>query len=134
MESWSVGTIRSKILTANRIIFALTLCALLFALFVPLQAQPKKVPRIGFMSVTSPATIPARIEAFRQSLRDLGYEDGKNIKIEFRYADGKLDRVRELAAELIALNVDVIVSGGGGGNPSGQGSDFHCSDCHGARY
>jgi putative tryptophan/tyrosine transport system substrate-binding protein len=88
------------------------LCALLFALCSVAQAQPKKIPRIGFLSVTSPSTIPARIDAFRQSLRDLGYEDGKTIKIEFRYAEGKLDLVRELAAELIALNVDVIVSGG----------------------
>lgn len=89
------------------------LSAMLFALCSSADAQqPKKIPRIGFLSVTSPSTIPARIEAFRQSLRDLGYEERKNIIIEFRYAEGKLDRVRELAAELIGLKVDVIVSGG----------------------
>ncbi|MGH7851794.1 MAG: ABC transporter substrate-binding protein [Candidatus Binatia bacterium] len=94
-------------------ITVLTLSALLLALCLSVEAQqPKKIPRIGFLGVTSPSTIPTRIDAFRQSLRELGYEEGKNIIIEFRYAEGKLDRVRELAAELIALNVDVIVSGG----------------------
>jgi ABC-type uncharacterized transport system substrate-binding protein len=74
--------------------------------------QPKKVPRIGYLSATSPSVNPTRIEAFRQGLRELGYVEGKNIIIEWRYAEGKLDRVGELAADLMRLKVDVIVTGG----------------------
>ena len=74
--------------------------------------QPKKVPRIGFLSGVSPSAISARIEAFRQGLRELGYVEGKNIVIEWRYAEGKLDRLPALAAELVRLKVDVIVTGG----------------------
>ena len=72
--------------------------------------QPKKVPRIGYLSGTSPSVNSARIEAFRQGLRELGYVEGKNIIIEWRYAEGKLDRLPALAAELVGLKVDVIVS------------------------
>ena len=74
--------------------------------------QPTKVLRIGFLSAVSPSTISARTEAFRQGLRELGYIEGKNIAIESRYAEGKLDRLSELAAELVRLKVDVIVSAG----------------------
>ncbi len=74
--------------------------------------QAKKVPRIGFLSATSPATLSARIEAFRQGLRELGYVEGKNIVIEYRWAEGKTERLPDLAAELVRLKVDVIVSGG----------------------
>src|SRR5215813_13759906 len=72
--------------------------------------QPKKIPRIGFLSSVSPTTIPTRVEAFRQGLRELGYVEGKNIVVEYRYAEGKLDRLSELAGELVRLKVDVIVS------------------------
>jgi putative tryptophan/tyrosine transport system substrate-binding protein len=74
--------------------------------------QPTKIPRIGYLSATSPSANLARIEAFRQGLRELGYVEGKNIVIEWRYAEGKLDHVRELAAELVRLKVDVIVTAG----------------------
>ncbi len=74
--------------------------------------QPKKVPRIGFLIGTSPSTISDRIEAFRQGLRELGYVEGKNIVIEYRHSEGKLDRLSELAAELARLKVDVIVTSG----------------------
>jgi len=74
--------------------------------------QAKKVSRIGFLSATSPSAIAARVEAFRQGLRELGYVEGKNIVIEWRYAEGKLDRLSELAAELVRLKVEVIVSAG----------------------
>jgi putative ABC transport system substrate-binding protein len=88
-------------------------CAMLFALCVSVQAQqPTKVPRIGFLVASNPSAIPARIEAFRQGLRQLGYVHDKNFVIEFRFAEGKLDRVPALAAELVRLNVDVIVTGG----------------------
>jgi ABC-type uncharacterized transport system substrate-binding protein len=74
--------------------------------------QPKKIPRIGFLGGTKPAPVAARVAAFRQGLRELGYVEGKNIIVEYRYAEGKADRERELAAELARLKVDVIVSAG----------------------
>src|SRR5215831_15120353 len=74
--------------------------------------QSKKVPRIGYLSATSPSVNPTRIEAFRQGLRDLGYVEGKTIVIEWRYAEGKLDRLPALAAELVRLKVDIIVTTG----------------------
>jgi putative ABC transport system substrate-binding protein len=75
--------------------------------------QPTKVPRIGFLLATSPSANAARYEAFRQGLRELGYVEGKNIVIDRRFAEGKLDRLPSLAAELVRLNVDVIVTTGG---------------------
>src|SRR6266550_1734829 len=72
--------------------------------------QPTKIPRIGYLGGASLSAIPARIEAFRQGLRELGYVEGKNIVIEWRSAEGKLDRLPALAAELVHLKVDVIVS------------------------
>jgi putative tryptophan/tyrosine transport system substrate-binding protein len=76
--------------------------------------QPARMSRIGFLSAASSSniTILPRIEAFRQGLRELGYIEGKNIVIDYRYADGKQDRLKELAAELVRLKVDVIVTGG----------------------
>jgi putative ABC transport system substrate-binding protein len=89
------------------------LCALLFAQSFPLQAQqPTKIPRIGYLTGTSLSTNAARNEAFRQGLRELGYVEGKNIVIEWRSAEGKLDRLAALAAELVRLKVEVIVTGG----------------------
>src|SRR5262245_50304897 len=75
--------------------------------------QPKKVARIGYLSNTDPATESARSEAIRRALRELGYIEGQNIAIEYRYAEGKFDRAPELAAELVRLNVDIIVVAGG---------------------
>ena len=72
--------------------------------------QPTKVFRIGYLSGTSPSVNSARVEAFRQGLHELGYVEGKNIVIEWRYAEGKLDRLPALAAELVRLKVDVIVA------------------------
>jgi putative ABC transport system substrate-binding protein len=74
--------------------------------------EPKKVPRIGYLIATSPSVIAARIEAFRQGLRELGYVEEKNIVIDYRYAEGKLDRLPALAAELVRLKIDVIVTAG----------------------
>jgi putative tryptophan/tyrosine transport system substrate-binding protein len=76
------------------------------------EAQQPKIARIAFINASSPAAILARYEAFRQGLRELGYVEGKNITIEYRYAEGKLDRLRELMAELVRLKVDVIVTAG----------------------
>ena len=97
----------------RRKFFGLALTTLLLALCFPVQAQqPTKVPRIGYLSPTSPSVSPTRIEAFRQGLRELGYVEGKNIIIEYRYAEGKFDRLSALAAELVRLKVDLIVTTG----------------------
>jgi len=74
--------------------------------------QPKKVPRIGYLGTNFPTTNLARYEAFRQGLRELGYVEGKNIVIEWRFAEGKFDRLPALAAELVRLKVDIIVTAG----------------------
>jgi ABC-type uncharacterized transport system substrate-binding protein len=75
--------------------------------------QPKKVPRIGYLSAVDPATDSTRSEAIRLALRELGYIEGKNITIDYRYAEGKSDRLPELAAELVRLKVDIIVIAAG---------------------
>ena len=86
---------------------------MLVALPFPARAaQPGKVFRIGYLTGVSLSGFAARTEAFRQGLRELGYVVGKNIFIEYRYAEGKLDRLPALAAELVSLKVDVIVTGG----------------------
>ncbi len=74
--------------------------------------QTKKVPRIGYLSSTSLSAESSRLDGFRQALRDLGYVDEKNIVIEYRFAEGKFDRLPDLAAELVRLKVDVIVTTG----------------------
>jgi len=75
--------------------------------------QPKKVPRIGYLSNTDVARESTRAELFRLALRDLGYIEGQNIASEYRYAEGKNDRLPALAAELVRLKVDIIVAAGG---------------------
>ena len=98
---------------AQHSVFVVSLCGVLIALCGSAEAQQsKKVPRIGFLSAVSPSTISARLDAFRQGLRELGYVEGKNIVIEWRSAEGKSDRLPGLAAELVRLKVDLVVSGG----------------------
>jgi putative ABC transport system substrate-binding protein len=89
----------------------LTALPLTFSVSATAQ-QPTKVPRIGYLTPNPLSAHSARYEAFRQGLRELGYVEGKNIVIEYRYAEGKQDRVPALAAELVRLKVDVIVTGG----------------------
>ena len=86
-------------------------CSLRLA-FRPRRSSRRKSRRIGFLKCALPSAQSARIEAFRQGLRELGYVEGKNIVIEWRYADGKFDRLPALAAELVRLKVDVIVTAG----------------------
>lgn len=94
-------------------VIRLFLCAMLLALGLPAAAQqPKKIPRIGFLTGSSAPSVAARLDAFRQGLRDLGYVEGKNIVIEYRYAEGKSDRLSALAAELVRLKVDIIAKAG----------------------
>ena len=89
--------------------------ALLLALCVSAQAQQaQKIPRIGYLQATASSAVAARTEAFRQGLRELGYVEGKNIVIEWRFAEGKADRLPSLAAELVRLKVEVIVTSGPG--------------------
>jgi putative ABC transport system substrate-binding protein len=90
------------------------LCAILFALCLPAHAQqPGKVPRIGYLSNSDPATESARSEAIRLALRERGYIEGQNIATEYRYAEGKPDQYPELVTELVRLKVDIIVVPGG---------------------
>jgi len=85
--------------------------AVLLALSFPAEAQqPSKVPKIGFLVDPSRAFFANRIELFRQGLHSLGYVEGKNIVIEYRYAEGNLDRLPDLAKELVGVKVDVMVT------------------------
>ena len=106
----------SKILGSNFMVKVSSLWLLttiLLASFQPAQAQqPGKMPRIGFLVASSQAAAAARVAAFRDGLRQLGYVEEKNLAIEFRFAEGKLDRVPSLAAELVRSQVDVIVTAG----------------------
>src|SRR5215470_14318517 len=95
-------------------ILCLVLCASLFALSVPSRAQqPKKVARLGYLSNADAATDSAQAGGIRLALRELGYIEGQNIAIEYRYAEGKVDRAPEHAAELVRLKVDIIVVASG---------------------
>jgi len=90
-------------------ITVLAICAMLFAFCFPIQAQqPKKIPRIGFVSGGSANDPGPGVNAFRQGLRDLGYVEGKNLVIEYRFAEDKPDRLPTLVAELVGLKVDLI--------------------------
>src|SRR5438034_10000728 len=88
-------------MTRNIFVFICLLLTILLLTGFPAQAQqPKKVPRIGYLSSSDPARESARAEAIRLALRDLGYIEGQNIATEYRYAEGKLDRTPGLAADL----------------------------------
>jgi putative ABC transport system substrate-binding protein len=99
-----------KKVAALSLLIAVALVA--FAVIVEAQ-QPKKVFQIGYLSNTDAATDSSRAEAIRLALRKLGYIEGQNIAIEYRYSEGKRDRAPELAAELVRLKVDIIVVAGG---------------------
>jgi ABC-type uncharacterized transport system substrate-binding protein len=90
----------------------LLVVVLLAAAVIAEPQETQKVPRIGFLFAVSPSAVSARIEAFRQGLRELGYVEGKSIVIEWRYAEEKPDRLLSLVAELVRLKVDVIVTAG----------------------
>jgi putative tryptophan/tyrosine transport system substrate-binding protein len=98
----------------KRKITVVALCAMLFALCSSAEAQqPKKIPRIGYLSALDLTGESTRAEAIRAALRELGYLEGQNIAIEYRYAAEKRDRLPELAAELVRLKVDIIMVAGG---------------------
>jgi putative tryptophan/tyrosine transport system substrate-binding protein len=95
---------------------SILVAVVLLALGVIAEAQqPKKVPRIGYLSALDPASESFRSEPIRQALRELGYIEGQNIAIEYRYTQGKQDRELELTAEMVRLKVDIIVVAGGEG-------------------
>jgi len=92
------------------------LCAMLFALCQSAEAQqPKKILRIGYLSSFHPTSESDRSEGIRLALRELGYIEGQNIATEYRYAEGKRERLSEVATELVRLKVDIIVVAGGTG-------------------
>jgi len=97
----------------KRKITVITLCALLLAVCLSANAQQAtKVPRIGFLGAFSASDFANRLDGLRQGLRELGYEDGKNIVIEYRFSEGKFDRLPKLAAELVSDNVELVVTAG----------------------
>ena len=103
--------VTSQWLVVSKGVFCLALWVVLFALCVSAKAQqPKKIPRIGFLSLNSLASTATNTEAFRQGLGEFGYVEGQNIVIEWRYADGQRSRLPGLVNELIQLQVDVIVT------------------------
>jgi len=94
-------------------IFCLALGAMLSALSFSVEAQQTgKIPRIGYLSSLSASSDSSRHDAFRQGLKELGYVEEKNVAVEYEFAQGKLDRLPDLAGELVRLKVDVIVVGG----------------------
>jgi putative ABC transport system substrate-binding protein len=100
----------------NKNITRLVLCAMLFALpFAAGAQQPKKLHRIGYLSNSSPSAESARSEAIAKRLRELGYVEGQNLSIDYRYGEGNSERGPKLAAELVSPNCDVIVVAGGYG-------------------
>jgi putative ABC transport system substrate-binding protein len=94
----------------NRKVLGLLTVLILVLFQIAKAQQPTKIPRIGYLHSGSAPTPPDSLKAFRQGLRDLGYIEGKNIIIEYRFAEYKPERIPELAAELVGLNVDLIVT------------------------
>ena len=95
---------RKKILISFVLTFILAFVCLAEA------QQTTRIPRIGFLVASTPSNYLTRLETFRQAMRELGYVEGKNIVIEYRYAEGKPERFREIAAEFVSLKVDVFVT------------------------
>jgi putative ABC transport system substrate-binding protein len=96
----------------NRRVVVWLLATVLLTTALPAEAQPAKTPRIGYLTGSSISAITDRTEAFRQGLHELSYIDGKNIVIEWKSAEGKIDRLPALAAELVRLRVDIVVTTG----------------------
>jgi putative ABC transport system substrate-binding protein len=96
--------------TRRQLLMALGAGTLARPLALLAQQPATRIPRIAFLGAASAAGYAARIDAFRAGFRDLGYEEGRNITIEYRWAEGQYDRLPELAAELVRLKVDVIVT------------------------
>ena len=117
-------------------VLSILFVVVLLAVAVIAEAQqPKKIPRIGYLVGGDPASESTRAEAIRLALRELGYIEGQNIVIEYRYAEGKLDRFSDLAAELVRLKVDIIVVAAVGRvRPGGQECNHDDSRRYGGRW
>ena len=101
-----------KRVTRGVVVF-ICLLVTVFLCAVSSQAQqPKKVPRIGFLGLPSASSFGKQMEALRAGLRDLGYLEGKNVLIDYRWAEGNYDRLSDLAGELVRLRVDILVTHG----------------------
>jgi putative tryptophan/tyrosine transport system substrate-binding protein len=98
--------------TVSAFVFVCLMPAVLLPAAFTEAQQANKVPRIGFLNASSSSSVAARVEAFRQGLRELGYVEKESIVVEYRHAEGKQDRLKELADELVRLKVEVIVAGG----------------------
>ena len=108
----------------KKITLVMLAASILVCFQIAAAQQPNKILRIGYLSSFDPAGESARSEGIRLALRELRYIEGQNIIIEYRYAEGKIDRAPELAAELVRLKVDIImIAGGIHANPGGQ-------ECH----
>jgi putative ABC transport system substrate-binding protein len=111
--SGSRSNLKPKIQNPKWVGFFAILVCLLGSVGMAQAQQPAKLARIGHLAVNSPSADKHLDEAFKQQLRELGWVEGQNVTIEYRTAEGKVDRLPGLAAELVRLNVDVIVSAGG---------------------
>src|SRR5437899_342705 len=98
---------------SRRIVVSVLAVLILASVHLAEAQQPKKVPRIGYLAGADAAGESTRSEAIRLALRERGYIEGQNIAFEYRYAEGKRDRLPELAAELVRLKVDIILVTGG---------------------
>jgi len=107
----------------SKFLFWLLATAILISAPAAHAQQAGKIFRIGFLDPSTASSMAAQLEAFRQELSKLGWIEGKNISIEYRYAEGKLDRYPELAADLVRLKVDLIVTSGGSDAVSGEESN-----------
>jgi putative ABC transport system substrate-binding protein len=104
-------------------VICFAVCALLLVISASAEPQQStRVPRIGYLSGSSPSADAMRHEAFRQGLRELGYVEGETIAIEWRFAEGKLGRFSDLANDLVRLKVDLIVTGGSGATRIAKGA------------
>ena len=109
-----MNVVSSQWSVVSKKIFSFALCAMLFALYLPAEAQPPgKIFRIGYLDNSSASGNAPLLEAFRQEMHKLGWVDGKNFTFEYRFADGKFDRLPDLAADLVRLKVDLIMASGG---------------------
>jgi putative ABC transport system substrate-binding protein len=93
----------------RRIVLCLLITVVLLTVYLAEAQQPKKVPRVGILVNGTPSSHKFIIDEFQQGLRELGYVEGKTLLIEYRYAEGKLERLPELARELVQINVDVMM-------------------------
>ena len=107
----------------HKLIFFLLAASMVICVHLAQAQQPTKVPRIGYLDNSTASGIAVLLDAFRQELSKLGWIEGKNITIEYRFAEQKLERLPELAADLVRLKVDLIVTSGGSDAVSGEESN-----------